>query len=211
MRLNDRERVKRPLFSSVRVRTRFRLRTCGCEGLRGVVQPLRVVNIFDIRVNVCPTCRHVVRVVLLLGHHIVELLIETFVHALRDDLRQRLELPGFHRPVRGGDRRFRFTRRFQPRIRRTIVEMVPLEEDYDAPSQGAGPEVQFESRQRLGALESALAALSPEQREVILLREIEGLSYAEICAALDLQEGTVKSRLARAREALASVVRGTEA
>ena len=95
--------------------------------------------------------------------------------------------------------------------RRKIVEMVPLEEDYDAPSQGAGPEVQFESRQRLGALESALAALSLEQREVILLREIEGLSYAEIGAALDLQEGTVKSRLARAREALASVVRGTEA
>jgi len=95
--------------------------------------------------------------------------------------------------------------------RRKIVEMVPLEEDYDAPSQGAGPEVQLESRQRLWALESALAALSPEQREVILLREIEGLSYAEIGAALDLHEGTVKSRLARAREALASVVRGSEA
>jgi RNA polymerase sigma-70 factor (ECF subfamily) len=95
--------------------------------------------------------------------------------------------------------------------RRRIVEVVPLEPDYDAPSQGAGPELQLESRQRLRALDAALGALPPEQREVILLRELEGLSYAEIGAALDLQEGTVKSRLARAREALASAVRLSEA
>jgi RNA polymerase sigma-70 factor (ECF subfamily) len=94
--------------------------------------------------------------------------------------------------------------------RRKIVEMVPLEDDYDAPTQSAGPELQLQSRQRLRALESALAALPPEQREVILLREIEGLSYGEIGAALNLQEGTVKSRLARAREALASAVRRTD-
>jgi RNA polymerase sigma factor (sigma-70 family) len=95
--------------------------------------------------------------------------------------------------------------------RRKIVEIVPLEADYDAPAQSAGPELQLQSRQRLRALESALAALPAEHREVILLREIEGLSYAEIGAALNLQEGTVKSRLARAREALASAVRRTEA
>jgi RNA polymerase sigma-70 factor (ECF subfamily) len=95
--------------------------------------------------------------------------------------------------------------------RRRIVDIVPLEEDYDAPAESAGPEAQLQSRQRLRALESALRALPPEQREVILLREVEGLSYAEIGAALDLQEGTVKSRLARAREALASAVRLREA
>jgi RNA polymerase sigma-70 factor (ECF subfamily) len=49
--------------------------------------------------------------------------------------------------------------------------------------------------------------LPADQREVILLREIEGFSYAEIAASLDLQEGTVKSRLARAREALALAMR----
>jgi RNA polymerase sigma-70 factor (ECF subfamily) len=95
--------------------------------------------------------------------------------------------------------------------RRRIVEIVPLEEDYDAPAQGAGPEAQLESRQRLSALESALADLPAEQRAAILLREIEGLSYAEIGAALDIHEGTVKSRIARAREALASAVRKSEA
>jgi RNA polymerase sigma factor (sigma-70 family) len=94
--------------------------------------------------------------------------------------------------------------------RRKIVEMVPLEEDYDAPSSGPGPEVQLQSQQRLRSLESALAELPAEQREAILLREIEGLSYAEISAALNVHEGTVKSRLARARETLASAVRESE-
>jgi RNA polymerase sigma factor (sigma-70 family) len=95
--------------------------------------------------------------------------------------------------------------------RRRIVEMVPLEEEYDAPAHGPGPDVQLQSRQRLRSLESALAALPAEQREVILLREIEGLSYAEISTALGVHEGTVKSRIARAREALASAVRESEA
>ncbi len=94
--------------------------------------------------------------------------------------------------------------------RRKIVEMVPLEEDYDAPASGPGPEMQLQSRQRLQLLEAALAALPAEQREVILLREIEGLSYAEISGALNVHEGTVKSRLARARETLASAVRESE-
>lgn len=94
--------------------------------------------------------------------------------------------------------------------RRKIVEIVPLEDDYDAPAPGPGPEVQLQSRQRLRALQSALAALPAEQREAILLREIEGLSYAEISAALDVHEGTVKSRLARARETLAAAVLKSE-
>lgn len=94
--------------------------------------------------------------------------------------------------------------------RRKIVEMVPLEEDYDVAASGPGPEMQLQSRQRLRSLESALAALPAEQREAILLREIEGLSYAEISAALNIHEGTVKSRLARAREAIASAVRESE-
>jgi len=52
--------------------------------------------------------------------------------------------------------------------------------------------------------------LPAEQRQAILLREIEGLSYAEISTVLDIHEGTVKSRIARARAALASAVRESE-
>lgn len=51
-------------------------------------------------------------------------------------------------------------------------------------------------------LSQMLETLSPEHREVILLREIEGMSYEEIAAALSVPRGTVESRLHRAREQL---------
>lgn len=48
-------------------------------------------------------------------------------------------------------------------------------------------------------LEVALARLSPDHREVVVLREVEGLSYDEIADALRIPRGTVESRLHRAR------------
>jgi RNA polymerase sigma-70 factor (ECF subfamily) len=53
-----------------------------------------------------------------------------------------------------------------------------------------------------GAIQSAVAELSPEYRAAFLLREYHGLEYAEIARALDIDIGTVKSRLSRARAAL---------
>jgi len=50
--------------------------------------------------------------------------------------------------------------------------------------------------------EQALARLEPELRSIFLLREIEGLSYRDIAHALDIPEGTVGSRLNRARREL---------
>lgn len=49
------------------------------------------------------------------------------------------------------------------------------------------------------ALRQAIAALPEERRMVVVLRDIEGLSYEEIAKALDLEPGTVRSRLHRAR------------
>lgn len=55
-------------------------------------------------------------------------------------------------------------------------------------------------------LETALARLDPELRAVFLLRESEGLSYAEIAAVLEIPEGTVGSQLHRARRTLRGIV-----
>ena len=51
-------------------------------------------------------------------------------------------------------------------------------------------------------LSEAMAALPPTAREVIVLRELEGLSYDEISRVMRVPIGTVMSRLARARERL---------
>ena len=55
----------------------------------------------------------------------------------------------------------------------------------------------------------ARAGLAVAHREILLLREIDGLSYAEISVALDIGEGTVKSRIARARVALLDIFERT--
>ena len=57
-------------------------------------------------------------------------------------------------------------------------------------------------------LERAVAALPTEFREVIVLREVEGLSYKEISDVVGAPMGTVMSRLARAREKLAGDLKG---
>ena len=55
-------------------------------------------------------------------------------------------------------------------------------------------------------LQRALGALAPEQREVVLLVGLEGLSYAETAEVLDIPVGTVMSRLARGRDRLRALM-----
>jgi RNA polymerase sigma-70 factor (ECF subfamily) len=57
-------------------------------------------------------------------------------------------------------------------------------------------------------MQTAIAALPSEQREVILLIALEQLSYSEVSKALDIPIGTVMSRLFRARERLRAQLAG---
>jgi RNA polymerase sigma-70 factor (ECF subfamily) len=67
---------------------------------------------------------------------------------------------------------------------------------------GPAPDQQLEDQQRDLKLQGALAQLNPDQRQILVLRDYLDLSYAEISAVLDIAQGTVMSRLHRARMAL---------
>src|SRR5215210_6737377 len=99
---------------------------------------------------------------------------------------------------------------------RTVSLDAPVAEGSDAPlsaglagDEGLDPERQALAREREVALHAALATLSRPYREVIVLRDIEGLSYEEVAAALDLNVGTVKSRLNRGRTELRRRLEGS--
>jgi RNA polymerase sigma-70 factor (ECF subfamily) len=73
---------------------------------------------------------------------------------------------------------------------------------HDQPSDAPSPEKLYQSRQIGQALEGCLGILSPKLRAIIILKEIEELPYEEIAETLEISLGTVKSRIARAREEL---------
>ena len=91
---------------------------------------------------------------------------------------------------------------------RNGAEKLPLEAVADRAAEGPDPEESALAGDRRRHVAAALAALPLEVREVLVLREIEDLSYKQIAAVLDLPIGTVMSRLARARERLAAELRG---
>lgn len=69
----------------------------------------------------------------------------------------------------------------------------------EVPSQAPDAAAEVERGELETALREALAELPEERRIVVVLRDLEGLSYEEIAAALELEPGTVRSRLHRAR------------
>lgn len=75
-------------------------------------------------------------------------------------------------------------------------EMIELADDADSPQETV------ERTEQQEAVQKALATLSEEYREVLLLRYMEELDYAEIAEVLQLPSGTVKSRINRAKAAL---------
>jgi RNA polymerase sigma-70 factor (ECF subfamily) len=75
-----------------------------------------------------------------------------------------------------------------------------IEAAMDPPSHAlAGPQRQALNEELKGKLDEALAGLSENHRAILLLREVEGLSYEELAKVLDIRKGTVMSRLFHAR------------
>ena len=72
----------------------------------------------------------------------------------------------------------------------------------DVPDPAPTPEKAVEQKELRGQIEAGLQTLSPEHREVLILREIQQLSYDEIADVLSLDLGTVKSRINRGRRQL---------
>lgn len=92
----------------------------------------------------------------------------------------------------------------QARARRETVAIGTGEGEVEI--EGEDGRVVAESRLELAAVRRAIDALPEEQRSVMLLVCVEGMRYREAALALDIPEGTVMSRLSRARLALAAAL-----
>jgi len=66
----------------------------------------------------------------------------------------------------------------------------------------ANPGTEMETREREAHVQQCISSLDEDYREVLVLRDIQGFSYDEIKEILNIPDGTVKSRLSRARNAL---------
>ncbi len=90
--------------------------------------------------------------------------------------------------------------------RHRVISLTVLQDDesqqWDMPDGQPLPESQAIAREEQRILLEAMAALEPEYRQILTLRILNDCSYQQIAQILGIREGTVKSRLSRAREQL---------
>lgn len=94
---------------------------------------------------------------------------------------------------------------------RNYQEGISLDDPVDTQGGNMRPEAasphpdqleELEEREEQERIQGCIKALDPDFREIIVLRDLQGFSYQEICGMLKIPEGTVKSRLSRARDAV---------
>lgn len=141
----------------------------------------------------------------------MELTQETFFNAWRG-------LPSFHRDSKFSTWLYRLATnvtidflRKEKRRRNLAVSSLSVEDEddqrvLDVPDHRFTPQSEAERRELQEAVHRGLTRLSEEHRQVLVLRELNGLSYGEIAQTLGIEEGTVKSRISRARLALRKIL-----
>lgn len=95
------------------------------------------------------------------------------------------------------------------RRRRPSVSLEEIREEkgFDPPSPQKSVYAQLEARERKRLLREALSQLPEDARQLIVMRDLRNMSYEEIAAVFDLPLGTVKSRISRARDKLAGLLK----
>ena len=96
------------------------------------------------------------------------------------------------------------------RSRHPQVSLSGADEDdrtaFELPDMSQNPEEQLMKKLSMEAVRRGLGQLPEQQRQILVLRELGGLSYAELAQTLGLEEGTVKSRIFRARKRLCALL-----
>ena len=97
------------------------------------------------------------------------------------------------------------------RKRKQAVSLTFINDDSEAqeqelPDERFSPDTVAEQRELRDAVQRGLMTLPDDYRQILVMREISGLSYNEIGEALDLETGTVKSRIFRARKRLVEIL-----
>lgn len=88
----------------------------------------------------------------------------------------------------------------------TVTEDNGTERQADLTDMSSNPALAYERKERIEGVRQAISELPEDQRAVLTLRDIEGYSYDAISDILGLNEGTVKSRLFRARQTLKEIL-----
>jgi len=102
-----------------------------------------------------------------------------------------------------------FHRRAKARSQRRGVSLTLVESGSEPSDEAPDPVARAEAAELGAHVHAALQRMSPKLRAVLVLRYLEGLSYEELADALQIQLGTVKSRLARAHVAPESLLSGS--
>ena len=144
----------------------------------------------------------------LLGHHdeALDLSQEVFLRVFRTigrfEGRATLRTWIYRIVVNGARNRQRWYRRHRRALQVPLDVHLDANGDPHATPSMSSPELAYDRKLVRGRLWTALAALPLEQRSALVLRELHGMRYSEIAFSLGISTSAVKSRLARARQAL---------